>query len=283
MCEELAVLAALYRALQIKKTRLGPPSRMADDGVWARDAWDEAQTHEAAVVVSRQGPYLSEFWVREHERRSRKSWDAFYRRHGTTAYRDRRYVDVVFADALAQAADGTLVELGCGVGNGVAAVAARRLVCLDFSPRAVTMVRERLKDCVARVCDVVADPLGEPDASVACVSCLFVLSALNPDCLPDVVRKITNVLRPGGYVIVRDYGRYDAAQLRFAKGRRLADHWYVKSDGTRCYYFATGDLDALFECTTFEGRATYECQAHKNRATRELRRRVFVQAAYRKL
>jgi len=43
-------------------------------------------------------------------------------------------------------------------------------------------------------------------------------------------------------VLVRDYGLYDHAMLRFAPGHKLADSFYVRQDGTRAYYFSTGTL-----------------------------------------
>lgn len=50
------------------------------------------------------------------------------------------------------------------------------------------------------------------------------------------------VLRPGrGVVVVRDYAVGDVAELRLAaKGRqkKLAAHFYLRGDGTRCLYFS---------------------------------------------
>jgi len=43
-------------------------------------------------------------------------------------------------------------------------------------------------------------------------------------------------------VLVRDYGLYDHAMLRFTPGHKLADSFYVRQDGTRAYYFSTGKL-----------------------------------------
>ena len=41
-------------------------------------------------------------------------------------------------------------------------------------------------------------------------------------------------------MLVRDYGLYDHAMLRFTPGHKLADSFYVRQDGTRAYYFSTG-------------------------------------------
>ena len=50
------------------------------------------------------------------------------------------------------------------------------------------------------------------------------------------------VLAPGGCVLLRDYGRYDHAMLRFSAGHKLGDSFYVRQDGTRAYYFSIGKV-----------------------------------------
>ena len=50
--------------------------------------------------------------------------------------------------------------------------------------------------------------------------------------------------------------RYDEAQLRFAKGSKLADNFYVRQDGTCAYFFTTEELQKL---AANAGLATEEC------------------------
>lgn len=55
-----------------------------------------------------------------------------------------------------------------------------------------------------------------------------------------VVKNIRQTLKESsGRVLVRDYAAGDLAQERLAtKQQQLADHFFVRGDGTRAYYFS---------------------------------------------
>ncbi len=66
------------------------------------------------------------------------------------------------------------------------------------------------KRCKAFVCDV-TDPnafIGDiPDSSLDIVSAIFCMSAIPPEKMKQVVENLKRVLKPGGKVLFRDYGK----------------------------------------------------------------------------
>ena len=65
-----------------------------------------------------------------------------------------------------------------------------------------------------------------------------------------MLRTYTQVLKPGGVLLFRDYGLYDHAQLRFGRGHKIADNFYVRQDGTRAYYFSEGNVYTIVVCVS---------------------------------
>lgn len=208
-----------------------------------------------------------------------------------------------------------LIELGCGVGNAVFPLLERDpnlfVYALDFSPRAISLVKahplyKQTKRCQAIVHDAVLDPSLPPALTLnggqadLCL-CMYALSAMAPEKIKSVAIKIRAALKPGGRVLIRDYGRWDEAQLRFKKGHRLAENFYLRSDGTRAYYFSLEDLRKMFgaeeggneggeerggfreERGGFrEVEAGYVRRQYINRGDAVTRRRVWVHARFEK-
>lgn len=84
--------------------------------------------------------------------------------------------------------------------------------------------------------------------------------------LPGLIRR--QILRPGGLLLFRDYGLYDMTQVRFIskKGRKLAENYYARADGTRTFFFS---MERVAELALGAG---FEIAVNKY-DTRELRNR----------
>ena len=143
------------------------------------------------------------------------------------------------------------------------------------------------------MCDVVKDSLPVANGSADFVLCFFVLSAIAPEFHSLVATKLLSALKPGGKLLLRDYGRYDEAQLRFGKGKKLEENFYVRQDGTCAYFFTTDELIHIFtnhdsskDGTNKKGavvrteRCEFVLRQQANRKLQQARYRVWVEAVF---
>lgn len=116
----------------------------------------------------------------------------------------------------------------------------------------------------ADVWDIAGDelPPGLGEGSVDVVLMIFIFSALSPSQWDQAVKNVYKVLKPGGEVLFRDYGRGDLAQVRFKKGRYLEENFYIRGDGTRVYFF---EKDELIKIWTGQEPESEEAQVEDKR------------------
>eukprot|EP00941_MAST-03F_sp_MAST-3F-sp1_P006369 g6369.t1 len=198
-----------------------------------------------------------------YEKDASKKWNFFYQANRTNFYMDRHYLHKVFPGiAPCNGKRSVLLECGCGVGNSVFPLLKTDpdlfVFAIDLSSEAIRLLKEKEEylncnnRCQAYVCDVTADPLPQQILSqpLDSVLMLYSLSAVNPEKMLIFVRKVVNVMKKGSLLFFRDYGRGDLAQLRFTEDghHKIEDNFYVRQDGTRAYYFTTGEIERLFEC-----------------------------------
>ncbi|KAJ1899873.1 hypothetical protein LPJ81_004058, partial [Coemansia sp. IMI 209127] len=118
--------------------------------------------------------------------------------------------------------------------------------------------------------------------SVDILLMIFVFSALHPDQWSQAVDNAYKLVKPGGVILFRDYGRNDLAQLRFKKSRLLAENFYIRGDGTRVYFFTNEELATLFGKRFVVEQNAIDRRLIVNRK-RELKMyRVWLQAKFRK-
>lgn len=244
------------------------------DNIFEFNAWDHVTVDSNYLAFSeeqyskqRQEP-VSEFDRKRYNDQPEKWWNQFYKNNKTNFFKNRKWLAQEFPilEELG-AEDGpeaTLLEVGAGAGNSAFPILQRsqnkrlKIHACDFSKKAVELIRnhelydpERIQ---ADVWDVAASPDSENgglppgliEGSVDVVLMIFIFSALNPKQWDQAVRNIWRVLKPGGQVLFRDYGRGDLAQVRFKKGRYMEENFYVRGDGTRVYFFEQSELEDIW-------------------------------------
>ncbi len=240
------------------------------DDVFEYNAWDHVVPDDAhyeycdAQYAAQRAAPVSDFDRARFNDNPEKWWDLFYKQKTSTFFKDRKWLLQEFPilkDMIRQDAGRKVVlEVGAGAGNTAFPILRLnenpelRLVAADFSKKAV----ETMKDAedyaqskgimTAEVWDAAGDslPAGLEEGTVDIVIMIFIFSALNPKQWQQAVKNVQRILKPGGEVLFRDYGRGDLAQVRFKAGRWMQDNFYVRGDGTRVYFFAKEELEEIW-------------------------------------
>lgn len=260
--------------------------------------WTPEMQAGVEAVISSDPSKPTEFWYNKYEKDARRNWDIFYKHNTTNFFKNRFYIDREFTELQEMETsfkDQTRIycELGCGVGNTIFPLAQKyrnlKVYGFDFSSKAIELLKKspdfNPEQIIVDVCDLVKDQIPPsfepPDFS----SLIFVLSAISPENHQSVVKKIYEFLKPGSVLFFRDYAQYDLAQVKLAKQKcaKLKDNFYVKSDGTRVYYFQQEELSKLFTEAGFKelyNQNHYRLVENKKDETKM--HRVWIQAKFMK-
>jgi len=249
----------------------------AQDDVFEYNAWDHVAPDDDHLSFAQEqyakqrAAPVSDFDYRRFNEHPEKWWDLFYKQKSASFFKDRKWLVQEFpvlADVTKEGAgDRVVLEVGAGAGNTAFPVMRMneneglRVWAVDFSRRAVETMREaedyaaigegrdgRKGQMRAEVWDVAGEelPEGMQEGMADVVIMIFIFSALSPKQWARAVRNVWRVLKPGGEVLFRDYGRGDLAQVRFKAGRWMEENFYVRGDGTRVYFFEKEELESIW-------------------------------------
>ncbi|OAG37763.1 hypothetical protein AYO21_08006 [Fonsecaea monophora] len=257
-------------AKQSQPFQFGQRLLSEDDDVFAYNAWDHVEPDtahyeycETQYAAQRASP-VSDFDRARFNERPEKWWDLFYKQKTSTFFKDRKWLvqefPVLGEVTKPDAGKKVVLEIGAGAGNTAFPILRLnenpdlKLFAVDFSKKAVETMRnaneyaESHGIMAAEVWDVAGEtlPPGVDEGSVDVVIMIFIFSALNPRQWQQALVNIQRVLKPGGEVLFRDYGRGDLAQVRFKAGRWMEDNFYVRGDGTRVYFFEKEELETIW-------------------------------------
>ncbi|KAJ5129014.1 tRNA(Thr) (cytosine(32)-N(3))-methyltransferase [Penicillium atrosanguineum] len=244
------------------------------DDVFEFNAWDHVEPDDEFKAYA-EGQYekqraapVTDFDKNRFNQDPAKWWNLFYKNNTENFFKDRKWLRQEFP-VLAEAPQ-VVLEVGAGAGNTAFPLIRNnendhlKVHACDFSKYAVKVMREsehyNEKYMVADVWDVAAEPdengdylpPGLTEGSVDVVILIFIFSALNPVQWNRALHNVYRVLKPGGRVLFRDYGRGDLAQVRFKKGRYMGENFYVRGDGTRVYFFDKDQLIQMWSRWTLE-------------------------------
>lgn len=244
------------------------------DNIFEFNAWDHVdvdpayQTFSSEQYEKQRAEPVSDFDKKRFNDNPEKWWNIFYKNNKTNFFKNRKWLAQEFPvlDEVTKedSAPAVVLEVGAGAGNSAFPILQKRknkglkIHACDFSKKAVELIRaHELYDpefIQADVWDVAASPESEngglppgiTEGSVDVVLMIFIFSALNPRQWDQAVKNVWRVLKPGGQVLFRDYGRGDLAQVRFKKGRYMEENFYVRGDGTRVYFFEKEELEEIW-------------------------------------
>jgi len=242
------------------------------DDIFAHNAWDHVEVDPqytefiAQQTVFQRDNQVSDFDKKRFNDKPEKWWDKFYSNNQANFFKDRKWLvqefPVLGEVTRAEYGPCTVLEVGAGAGNTAFPVLAMnsnpglKLHACDYSAKAIDVIRAQEaytsqaepRTLQADVWDAAGDvlPPGLEPGTVDLIVMIFIFSALSPDQWAQAVRNVHTLLKPGGELLFRDYGRGDLAQVRFKKGRYLGENFYVRGDGTRVYFFEEPELREIW-------------------------------------
>lgn len=229
-----------------------------EHNAWDNVEWSEEQQEEAQKIVEKQKDIkLDEKKAEELLEKPADQWDVFYAQNENKFFKDRKWLLKEFPELEAKDTPIRVLEVGCGVGNTTFPLMEMNngenlfLYSCDYSHVAVNVLKSDPKyeesKMKAFVWDITVTNDTVPEGSLDYVVCIYVLSAIHPSKVATAIGNIVRLLKPGGQLLLKDYGRYDLTQLRFKKDRFIEENFYCRGDGTLVYFFTLEEVEKLMD------------------------------------
>ncbi|KAJ6434235.1 hypothetical protein OIU84_017855 [Salix udensis] len=240
-----------------------------------------------------------------------EAWKRFHHRHSSGKFfKERRYLLKEFPELVSCKEFSKVLEVGCGNGSSVIPILRGNKDIIVYACDCSSETLERAKEIVhsssifAKVLSLkqqecssdvkeggVADKSGSYLSrecgccigGVDFVSLIFTLSAVPLKKMSPAIMECFSVLKPGGLLLFRDYGLYDMTMLQFEQEKRVGFREYMRSDGTRSYFFCLDTVRDLFAGVGFiELELEYCCVKSLNRRKGKSMQRVWVHGKFQK-
>ncbi|XP_042192036.1 mRNA N(3)-methylcytidine methyltransferase METTL8 isoform X2 [Callorhinchus milii] len=299
---------------------LSDPSRVFEHNMWDHIQWTPEQeelARQKAEENSRVKVSLEE--QVKYEKDASKYWDGFYRTHQSKFFKDRTWLFREFPELLP---DGILARNGAkkaaiipkfnshSSSQTQSSTISKGAKCDCFSSTQTEqilsdVVSTNSTECTKPVYDITVTAHEEQSCNnlgkhknlgvfpgfgpgfrifeVGCGAGNSVFPILAEMRMPEVVKRLSKLLKPGGMILFRDYGRYDMSQLRLKKGRCLDGNFYVRGDGTRVYYFTKEEIANIFISAGLkEVQNLVDRRLQVNRKKKIAMHRIWIQSKYQK-
>ncbi|KAI4217670.1 MAG: hypothetical protein LQ351_000266 [Letrouitia transgressa] len=267
---------------------------LPDDDPYEFNAWDHVEpsaadlAHFQSQLAAQRASPVSSFDKSRFNSNPEKWWNRFYTNNTANFFKDRKWLQQEFPVlkemTRKDAGRRRILEVGAGAGNTCFPILRGNenpelvVYACDYSSKAVQLIREAEayddRYVKAEVWDVTSRefPAGLEENSVDVVLMIFVFSALHPSQWKQAVSNVWRILKPGGEVCFRDYGRGDLAQVRMRKGRWMQENFYIRGDGTRVYFFGQDELKDIWGNGVFgEGTDGQDDEGFEHDAPRDKR------------
>ncbi|KAI5180472.1 tRNA N(3)-methylcytidine methyltransferase METTL2 [Nematocida sp. AWRm80] len=211
---------------------------------FSENAWDHVVISEEYIQRAQAKIENDNASIQPDHNLSYEPWDKFYQKHNESFYKERHWLLKEFPEL--EIPGKRICEIGCGCGSALVQLTHQTLFGVDYSTHAIEIIknREEFKSGTFSVQDI-TQPGNLPYTNMDYILLIFTLSAVHPSTHLSILEKAKQALKPGGYILLRDYAYMDMTQLRFKPTQIIDTNFYRRGEGTYAYFFKETDITTL--------------------------------------